>query len=591
MSDQQSYPQRQRLKRLYKRLSLRFLFILVLLGLLAACGPVVQPATQAQPQTGSEAAAKQEPPTPVPTPAPVEAPSEGELDAGFMRPEGEPKRGGTVRMAVGVTTSHFDIHQGASTHAMIHAYNGLIRYNLVDGLRTIVPDLATSWDISDDGLSYTFHLREGVKYHDGTPFSSADVVATFNRMLNPPEGVVIPLRSDLDMVESVEALDDMTVQFKLSSPRAYFLNLLASTPYIIYSKKTLEENNYDLREVVIAPGTGAFKFVEYKTDEKWVYERNPDYWDPELPYIDTLEMIHVPAWSDRGTAVLTGQADMSWNVAFETWSEGLNRPDEIGASKLPNFGAYAVIFNAAKPPFDDPRVRRAVHLAVSKEDLIKAFGTQEQMNLTRWVPLGDPYATPPDVIAELSGYREDKSADIEEAKKLLAEAGYPDGIKDVDFLVASLPPHADLLGPAFQDQLKRTLNIEATIRVAERAVMQQEEIPNGNFQIVLDTPGHALSDIVPRGNLRWRTGGSQNYGGYSNAEFDALLDQIEVETDSAKRQEMVDQAQEILDQDPPWFLIGYTVHLPMWQSYVKGLSLDNRLFAEWGRLETVWLDK
>ncbi|GIV80228.1 MAG: peptide ABC transporter substrate-binding protein [Litorilinea sp.] len=541
------------------------------MGLLAGCAPSTP--------------APSEPPAAPQGPAEPEQPASWE--GGFLRPGGNPKRGGTLRTAFGVTTASFDLHQGGAAHVLCHMYNNLVRRNLVDGLRSVVPDLAESWEVSEDGKTYTFTLREGVKFHDGEPFSADDVVATFNRIINPPEGIISQFKNEFAMVESVEAVDARTVRFTLSAPRAYFVDLLAGTAFGIYSKKTLEEHNYDLREV-IAPGTGAFRYVEYKTAEKWVLERNPDYWDSELPYIDTLEMLHVPAWSDRGTAVLTGQADMSWNVAFETWTEGENRPDIVQVNKLANFGAYWVLFNTKQPPFDDPRVRRAIHLAVSRQNLIKAFATQEQINLTRWVPYGDPYATPPEVIAQLPGYREDKTEDIETARGLLAEAGFADGITGVELLAAS-GPQAELLAPAFQDMLLRNLNIQADIRIIERSLLGQEE-QAGNFQMVLDTYGHSISDISPRANLWWRTGGSQNWGGYSNPEFDALLDQIDNETDVEARRELIAQAQDLLDQDPPWFLIGYTFHLPMWRNTVKGLALDNRAFAEWGRIETVWLD-
>jgi peptide/nickel transport system substrate-binding protein len=137
--------------------------------------------------------------------------------------------------------------------------------------------------------------------------------------------------------------------------------------------------------------------------------------------------------------------------------------------------------------------------------------------------------------------------------------------------------------------LARTLNIQTEIRAIERSQLVEEE-KNGNFTLVVDTYGHGLSDISPRANLWWRTGGSQNWGGYSNPDFDALLDQIDVEIDPAARQDLINQALDLLDQDPPWYLVGYTYHLPMWRSAVKGLVLDNRAFAEWGRIETMWLD-
>lgn len=541
-------------------------------ALLAACAPAVT-----APQAAQEAA-----------PAAAENAAPASAEGGMMRPGGSPKHGGTLRTAFGITTAHYDIHQGASVSVLCMLYNNLVRNNLVDGLRTVIPDLATSWDIADDGLSYTFHLRENVKFHDGTPFSADDVVATFNRIINPPEGVTITVRNDMSMVSKVEAVDPLTVTFTLNSPRAYFLNLLAATTSVIYSKKALDENNGDLREVQVAPGTGAFKFVEYKTAEKWTFERNPDYWDSELPYVDKIELLHVPAWSDRGTAVLTGQADLSWNVSFETWTEGESRSDIVAVNKLANFGAYWALINQKKEPFGDPRVRRAIHLAVSRQNLIKAFGTQEQINLTRWIPYGDPYATSPEDIAKLPGYREDKTADLEEAKKLLADAGFADGIKGVDLLAAA-GPQAELLAPALQDMLLRSLNIQCDIRIIERAQLVEEE-KAGNFALVIDTPGHGLSDMSPRSNLWWRTGGSQNWGGYSNPDFDALLDQIDVEVDQAKRQDLINQALDLLDQDPPWLLMGYTWHLPMWSTKVEGVGLANRAFAEWGRIETAWLN-
>jgi peptide/nickel transport system substrate-binding protein len=550
-----------------RRMALRALGLASTLPVLQACAPAARP-----------------------TPTPAAVPTSQVAQAAVLRaPEPNPKRGGTLRIAVGVTTAHFDIHQGAATHVLCHMYNNLVRWNLADGLRSIIPDLAQRWEIAADKLVYTFHLRDGVKFHDGTPFSAEDVVATFRRIVWPPQGIVSPNRELFSVVDKVEAVDRLTVRFTLKEPRAYFLELLADPSSVIYSKKSLDENGQDLRRV-IAPGTGAFVFKEHKQAERWVFERNPSYWEPELPYIDRMEWLHVPAWSDRGTAVLTGQADLSWNVSRETWEEGQRRKDIVQVNTLANFGAYAVLFNARKKPFDDPRVRRAIHLAVSRQDLIKAFQTQEWINLTRWIPYGDKFATPPDQIARLPGYRPDKSEDIATARRLLAEAGYADGIRGVDFLSASVAPHAEIMAPAFQDQLKRTLNIETRIRVTERALLGDEQ-QKGNFDIVLDTPGHILSDISPLANTYWKTGGSRNWGGYSNADFDRLLRQYDTETDEQKRRQLADQLQDLLDQDPPWYLVGFTFHLPMWRNYVKGLALDKRAFAQWGHMETVWLDR
>ncbi len=544
------------------------------MGLLAACAP----------GTTAGSGAPMVVPTPVPTPAPELS---GEMDAGMMRPGGNPKRGGTLRTAFGVTMNSFDIHQGGGTHVLGHMYNSLVRNNLVNGLRTIVPDLAQSVEVSDDGRTYTFALREGVTYHDGTPFTSADVLATFNRIMDPPAGIISPMKAEFTFVEDITAPDAGTAVFHLTAPRAYFLNVLAATSGVIYSEKSLQENDFDLREV-IAPGTGAFRFVEHQPAERWLFERNPDYWDAALPYIDQLEMLHVPAWSDRGTAVLTDKADMSWNVAFETWTEG-NAREDITANQLPNFGAYWLFMNNTKGPLADARVRKAIHLGVSKHNLKAAFGTQEVINITRWVPQGDPYATSPAELAEMPGYREDKSEDIATAKALLADAGYGDGnFPELEILSAS-GPQAELLAPAVQDMLSRNLGIPTKIRIIERASLGSEQ-QQGTYELMVHTRGHGVSDISPRGNLWWRTGGSQNFGSYSNPAFDSLLTEIDNETAFETRKTQIDEAQNLLDENPPEYLIGYTYHLPMWNNRVKGLALDNRIFAEWGRMETVWLD-
>jgi len=556
--------------------------------LLAACGGSSSP-------TSSSNAAVMPPggsvPTFVATAVPTIAAVSSGTNTGLVKaPEPEPKRGGTVRIASNWVTTSYDIHQGGSSGALCHAYNNLIRLNLVDGLRTIIPELAESWQIAPDGLMYTFKLRSAVQFHDGTPLSSDDVVATYLRIIKPPQGIISVQRDFFTMLNNVEAIDPLTVKFTLNAPSPIFLLLLTGLFNAIYAKKTLEANNYDLRKVQIAPGTGPFTFVSYKENELWTYARNPNYWNKELPYADSVELLHVPGFSDRGTAVLTGRADIGWNVAKETWDEGQKHPDTIKGNLVAQFGCYQVIVNTKKKPFDDPRVRRALFLALSRQGLSQAFATQEQIRLTRWIPYGSDFATPPDMLATLPGYRQDKTQDLMEAKKLLADAGVPNGIPGVDFLAASLPAHSEVLAPAVQDQLKQALGIETKIRVQERAFLVEEE-KKGNFTLVLDTPGGPIADFSPIANAYLKTGGSQNYGGYSNPQVDNLLKRSDVEQDHAKRADLLNQLQDTLDQDPPWLFIGYTTQLPMWRTYVKGLALEQRIIQEGGRVDTVWLDK
>lgn len=496
-------------------------------------------------------------------------------------------RGGTLRTAFGVTTTSYDIWQGGTPHVLTHMYNGLIRQNPFDGLQTIIPDLAESWEVAGDGLAYTFRLRPGVLFHDGTPLTSADVVATYARVIAPPSGVISVMQPFFRSVERVDAVDAATVRFVLREPQADLLQALAAPFNCIYPKQALDANNQDLRTVV-APGTGPFVFGEYREAERWTMTKNPSYWNPELPYVDGLELIHVAAWSDRGTAILTGQADLSWNVSRETFDQG-ERTEEVARSEVPSVGCYTVMMNTQRAPFDDPRVRRAMHLAISRQNLIQAFRTQESIALSRWVSHASALAMPAEAIAALPGYREDKSEDIAEAKRLLAEAGHPDGISGLELLSASVPPHAEIMAPAIQDQLRQALNIDAQIRVTERAQLVEEET-SGNFGLVLDTPTISIADFSAVGNLYFRSGAAQNFGKYSNPQFDELLHAADLELDQERRAATLRQAEDVLDQDPPWLLVGWTFHLPMWQAAVKGLNLEARTESVWGRLDTAYFE-
>jgi peptide/nickel transport system substrate-binding protein len=471
-------------------------------------------------------------------------------------------------------------------------YNTLIRRNPSDGLRTVVPELATSWDIAADGMSYVFRLRDGVKWHDGTPFSAEDVKATFDRIISPPDGIVIPAKTLFDAIGKIEIVDRLTVRMVLKEPRVWLFDIFTHSggPGMVYSKKALTENNNDLRKV-ITPGTGPFVFKDHKAAEKWTFERNPNYWNKELPYVDSVEMLHVPAWTDRGTAVLTGQADFSWNVSRDTFEEGQKRKDIVGTALLANFGALDVVWNNSRAPYTDVRVRRAIHLAINRHDAVRAY-REEWNNVSAWMSPGAEGALPYDQLIKLPGYREDNKADIAEAKKLLAEAGFPDGkgFHVVDLVAASVPGHSQVLAPFFADQLKRNLGIEVKIRVVERALISQEY--KKEFDMVLGTLYHSpVQNHTPLWQVVWTTGASQNWSRYSNPEFDKVVADLNKELDPVKRAALFRKGEELLGANPPQYHFGFTSHMPMWRNYVKGIVLETRIMTEWGKFETIWLDK
>jgi len=555
--------------------------------LLAACRGAAPPTTAAPGTSAPPAATSGAPPKLAATTGAVA----GSAATGLMRPsDGTPKRGGTLRIAAGtVTAPHFDLHQGAPASVLTQPYNNLVRKDLTDGLRGIIPDLAQRWDAASDGTTYTFFLRDGVKFHDGTPFSADDVVATFSRILSPPAGVASVLRSQLDMLDHVEAVDRLTARFVLKHPALPFLETLTQPAMIIYPKKALDENNGDLRKVV-APGTGAFMFKDQKAGEKWTFVRNPNYWDSELPYVDTLELLDTPQLTDRGTAVLTGQADMTWNASVDTWHEGQGRADTLSIAQIPNFGAHTAHLNNTRGPLGDKRVRRAIHLAISRQNIFKAYQGQEPIFLGRWMSYASPSSPPLAEIEKLPGYRADKTADVAEGKRLMAEAGYANGFGPVELVSATAPWAAEIMAPAFADELKRTLGITTTIRLVERGLLI-EEYKKGSFDILVETQfASPIADYTPAWNQYLRSGGSQNWSRYANPDFDALLDRLNVEADATRQKAIFEQGMDMLDQEAPFFVTGFTAHSPMWRNTMKGLALDKRVYVEWGRVETAWLD-
>ncbi|RIK53634.1 MAG: hypothetical protein DCC57_08050 [Chloroflexi bacterium] len=507
-------------------------------------------------------------------------------------PEENPKRGGTVTTAWGMAPTHFDLHQGGGCAGCGMIYNGLIMWNVADGYHTIVPALATEWSVSEDHLVYTFKLREGVTFQDGSEFNADDVVATFERIINPPDNLSISgIREQLAMVTSVMAPDPLTVEFTLAQPTPFFLEVLAGDSMIIYSAEELEANNFDLRGVTVPTGTGPFKFVEYVQGEKLVLEANTEYWNSELPYVDRIEMLHVPAWPDRGTAVLTGQADFTFNGSVDTWQEAQSRPEMVTA-QAPCLNSHMIAINNEHPPFDDPLVRRAIHLAIDRQAIIDAFTpVWEPAFVSRWLPAASPWATPQEEVLQLPGYRPDKTEDIETARQLLAEAGYPDGF-ETTFTAWTEASSSEVAVPAFAELMRTALNITGEIKVVERP-RTNDVLSSGDFDLFkADIYASPVLDPYPLWNLYLHTGASQNWSKYSNPDFDALLDnELALETDPEARQEIINRGLDMLDENPPFFLIGFCAHSVIANQAVKGLSITDRAWSKFDRFETVWLDR
>jgi peptide/nickel transport system substrate-binding protein len=510
-------------------------------------------------------------------------------------PEPNPKHGGRLRVGITMRPPHFDVHQSGTINNLGSQgvmFDNLIRHDPRDGGQTIIPDLAHSWEIAKDAKTYTFHLRDGVQFHDGAELTSDDVKATFDRIRKPPQGVSIPRSVLFKSVEEIKAADKHTVQFVLSEARPpdFIMSAIASGWNVIVRKKTLEDNNYNLRKVEIYPGTGPFKSVKRVENESWLLERNPNYWNKGLPYVDELQFFHaLPFSTELGSAVLSGRVDYIRITDPVTARKAAQTPG-MKTTAYNQSVIQGTWYNGKKKPFDDPRVRRAFHLAFDRPTLIEVVKDVTPMQVGGFIYPFSDFATPKEILFKRVGYQDDPGPAIKEAKQLMAAAGYPNGINGLDFLVRDVPSFK-LWAQAIQAMLQEGLNVQTNLRTTVESVWF-DDTASGHFDLAIGAIVSTLLDPSDYFNAWYRTGGPQNYSMWHNEKFDALVDQIDREVDPAKRHELVRQAEDIMEQDPPVLPIAWEKINDVWYDYVKGLDpYDFFGVYDVVRQDTVWLDK
>lgn len=509
--------------------------------------------------------------------------------------EANPKRGGLLRYGVLSAPAHFDVHQSGTVSNMGTQgtmYDNLIRHDPRDSGQSIIPDLAHSWEISKDGKSYTFFLRKGVLFHDGAELTSADVKATFDRIAHPPQGVSIPRTPLFTTVSEINARDKYTVEFKLAEarPMNFMMGAFASGWNIIVRKKTLEDNNYSLRDIKDYPGTGPFRHVKRVDKEVWILERNKNYWNPELPYVDRLEVYHLPPFSpELGAALLGGKLDYARLLDPVSARKAKETPGMTSTDFYQSV-IQAVWVNNAKEPFNDPRVRRAMHLVLDKAALVDVVKDVAPMMVGGFIYPFSEFATPREDLAKRVGYQEDPTAAIKEAKQLLAAAGHANGLKGLDFMVRDAATFK-LWSQAIQAMLREILNIEATLRTVQISVWFDEALA-GNFDLTISAIVSTLIDPSDYFNAWYSQKGPQNYSKWHNPTFESLVQKIDAELDDTKRKALIRQAENIMEQDPPLLPVAWEKIYDGWFNYVKGHNPYNYFgIYDVVRMDTFWLDK
>jgi peptide/nickel transport system substrate-binding protein len=508
---------------------------------------------------------------------------------------GEPKQGGILRMYHRDSPANASIHEGATYSVNIPfmpVFNNLaifkqdVAQNTTD---TIVPDLAESWAWSGDNKVLTFKLRQGVTWHDGKPFTSADVKCTFDVLMGKSQQKFRqnPRKAWYSEVNDVTTNGDFEVSFNLKRPQPSLLSLLASGYSPVYP---CHVSPADMRTHPI--GTGPFKFVEFKANESIKLTRNPDYWKKGRPYLDGIEFTIIPNRSTAILAFVAGKFDMTFPthvsipLVKDVKSQAPNAVCEIASTNV----STNIIVNSTAPPFDNIDIRRAMALALDRKAFISImFEGQGDIGGTMQPPPAGVWGMPKEMLETIPGYGPDVNANREEAKKLMQKAGYgPDKHLPVKVSTRNINDYRD---PAviLIDQLK-SIYIDGELDVVETANWFPK-VARKDYMLGLNLTGNAVDDPDQSFYENYSCGSERNYTNYCNKDIEKLFDEQSVETDVAKRKKLVWEIDKKLQEDVARPIIYHSRLGTCWQPYVKGVTIMVNSSYNGYRYEDVWLDK
>jgi peptide/nickel transport system substrate-binding protein len=486
-------------------------------------------------------------------------------------PPPAPKTGGVLIGARISDMVGLDPHTSpafASRRIFELVYNTLVRF---DENMAVAPELAESWEISDDGLTVTFKLRPGVTFHNGDELTSEDIKYNFERILDEETGAVS--RSFFVGISEIEAPDPLTVVMKLEGPNAALLNNMANSSASIVSKKLGEAGELD-KELI---GTGPFKLAEWEPDNFMRFEANRDFFLEGVPLLDGIEMRVIPDESSILAGLRAGTIDWAQiddpRVAILASGE-----ESLNTTRAPALSYHLFGLNSAREPFTDERVRQAISCAIDRQQIIDVASLGEGQ-LTG--PVTNPFfgVSP----SEYACY----TPDLEKARDLLAEAGYADGFSFKIMVPSAEPPTALADAQSIQSQLEQ-IGIEAEIELLELGIYVDRWLA-GDMDAWVGLNSGAPDPDFMLYRYWHNTGGLNFVPGWNDPEVDALLDQGKAVTDPEERKAIYAEAQKRLVEAAPWIwtYVGYE-YRPM-QDYVKGFTPMSD--GSYIYLRDVWLDK
>ena len=559
--------------------------------LLASCGPAATPTPTATPPPRTPGAA----PTATPTPAGPGGGLPAEVQAIVDRlgiplfvpgpAEGVPKQGGSVRIR-GLEPKSFDPHAYISYRLRITnslSHERLMRFDAGPGksptTHTVVPSLAESWDIQDNGTTIVFHLRPGVRWHDKPPVNgrevkASDFVFTYDRALATEQATV--QRNALSAVESYEAPDDRTLVFHLKKPSAPFLLQMARTGVEVLAPEVEKECGNFVTPECAATGTGPWMFKSFSPGSVAVYQRNPNWWDSGRPHIDEVQLLYFGDERAEDAAFRSGRLDLlgveTCGISGERYRAlKSSNPEMLYPSFIDPFNRRAVWLRSDQPPFSDVRVRRAVSMAIDREGWVKSVLGNFGIPFGGYLYPGNPYYLPEEGYGEAAQYlRYDPDA----AKRLLQDAGYKPG--DIKVTLQSTTGYGERFASEAQlvAEAMNSIGIQTDISMVD----YDSFIPvwrDGKWDHVVYTwTGFGFDPVdwmyVPFHSAQ----NGQRVLHINDPELDAVLDRMNAEYDPQLRVGLAQQAaRRIMSQvyvipGPPWLyfyaqnprLKNYTYH-------------------------------
>ena len=510
-------------------------------------------------------------------------------DAAFAQ-----KSGGILKI------SHFDSPASmslleeataAALRPMMGVFNNLVVYDqhvAQNSMRSIVPELATSWSSNEEGTELTFPLRQGVQWHDGKPFTAQDVKCTWDLLSGKASEKlrINPRKSWYSNVEEVTTNGDYEVAFRLKRPQPALLALLASGWAPIYP---CHVSPRDMRSRPI--GTGPFKFVEFKPNEVIRVTRNLDYWKEGRPYLDGIEWTIIKDVSTRNLAFIAGKVDVysPHTMTIPILKDIKSQAPQAICEVAPTNVNRTLIINREKPPFDNADLRRAMSLSLDRKAFIDII-TEGQGDIggTMLPAPEGVWSMPPELLKTLPGYDPDIAKNRAEARHIMRKLGYgPDKRLAVTVSTRNLPGYRD---PAviMIDQLKE-IYIDGQLEAVD-TTQWYPKIMRKDFTVGLNVSESAVDDPDQQFYENYVCTAERNHTGYCSPEVDKLVDQQSAESDKEKRKQLVWEIEKRLAQDGARPVIFYPRQATCRHPRVKGMTMMVNSIYNGYRYEDLWLD-